>query len=148
QALYGQLILTSQDEEGLPAQDTPVLFVLGTEEGLIGAPALPPSVDLLQIPSTADAVALRLDADFNRWPGERCDCLQGLSEREAAELVARSLLWHWGLEADREVIVERAVGAPYAAAWIDGILRLNPALLYLASAPGLRTGPASALSGR
>ncbi|HLT29409.1 MAG TPA: hypothetical protein VK013_05170 [Myxococcaceae bacterium] len=148
QSLYAQLILASRDEDGLPAQDTPVLFVMGTDEGLLGAPALPASVDLLQTPASADRVAVRLDADFRQWPDERCECLQGLSEREAAELVARSLLWHWELEVDREVVVERAVGAPYAAAWIDGILRLNPALLYLASAPGLRAGPASALSGR
>lgn len=148
QSLYADLIATSRTEEGLPA---PVLFVLGTEEGMVGAPALPHSVDLLQTPNIAESMSLRLDTAFRQWPGERCECLQGLSEREAAELVARSLLWHWGLEVEREVVVERAVGAPYAAAWIDGILRLNPALLYLASAPGLLVGPTpapSSFSGR
>jgi len=34
------------------------------------------------------------------------------------------------------VQVDRAAGAPYAAAWVDGALRLNPAFVLLAAAAG------------
>ena len=71
------------------------------------------------------------------WPTDRRDSLGGLSEREAAELVARSLLSGWKVDdAQQTILVDRAAGAPYAAAWVDGILRVNPSLLYLAASIG------------
>jgi hypothetical protein len=33
------------------------------------------------------------------------------------------------------VLVVRTSGAPYAAAWIDGTLRVNPAFVVMAAAP-------------
>ena len=33
--------------------------------------------------------------------------------------------------------VERAVGAPYAVAFADGVLRVNPSFLYMAAAFGM-----------
>ena len=33
------------------------------------------------------------------------------------------------------IVVERAAGAPWAAAYIDGILRVNPSFVYMAAAP-------------
>jgi hypothetical protein len=70
-----------------------------------------------------------------RWPLERRDALQGLSEREAAELVARSLAARWGLGPARGSGSSALPGAPYAAAYAESVLRVNPALLYLAAAP-------------
>jgi ABC-type sugar transport system substrate-binding protein len=66
---------------------------------------------------------------------DRRDAFQGLSEREAAELIARSLINLWNVKPSGPVTVVRMPGAPYAAAWIDGQLRLNPAFVYMASAP-------------
>jgi hypothetical protein len=41
----------------------------------------------------------------------------------------------WSLRPRAAIRVERAASAPYAAAYADGVLRLNPTLLYLAAAP-------------
>lgn len=48
--------------------------------------------------------------------------------------MARSLLSQWGIGQDGRIAVDRATGAPYAAAYVDGILRINPSFLYLATA--------------
>ena len=69
--------------------------------------------------------------------------VHGLSEREASELVARTLLTHWGIQQTGPVQVDRVSGAPYAVAYVDGILRINPAFLYLAAASGLASTPAN-----
>lgn len=134
--LFADLVRLSRDEDGLPAESTPVLFALDTREGLFGAPGLPSRVDLLAAPGSAAGPSLIFDEGARRWPDDAREALLGLSEREAAGLVARSLLTHWGLSPEADILVERAPGAPYAAAWLDGILRINPVLLYLASAPG------------
>ena len=41
----------------------------------------------------------------------------------------------WGVNPTGEVVVMRASGAPYAAAYMDGVLRINPAFVYMAAAP-------------
>lgn len=141
--LFDALVRLSRDEAGRPAEATPVLFALDTREGLFGAPALPPRVDLLAAADAGSGTSLLFDEGSRRWPDDAREALQGLSEREAAGLVARSLLMHWGLDPESDVLVERAPGAPYAAAWLDGILRINPVLLYLATAPGAAVGAPS-----
>jgi hypothetical protein len=144
QELFAELARRSQLEAGRPASTAPVLFAFGRDGALVGAPALAPHADLLQTPDAGSGLLLSFEGNFERWPEDRRDSLQGLSEREAAELVARTLLHLWGVHPGGQVQVERAQGAPYAAAWLDGILRLNPALLYLASAQGL---PPAGLTG-
>lgn len=138
--LYAELARRSQLEAGSLAATKPVLFAFGRDGALVGAPGLGATTDLLQTPDAGSGLLLVLEGGFDRWPEDRRDSLQGLSEREAAELVARSLLHLWSVHPAGHVQVERAAGAPYAAAWLDGILRLNPALLYLASAQGLPPG--------
>ena len=91
------------------------------------------------------SIAARASTDSGRYGSSRRTAVfahiadgcsfQGLSEREASELVARSLLFTWGVRPDGPVKVVRAAGAPYAAAYLDGVLRLNPAFVYMASAP-------------
>jgi len=93
-------------------------------------------LDLLDVSDGGEPLVVNLDSALtDRWPLERRDALQGLSEREAAELVARSLAVRWGLHPRAALRVERAAGAPYAAAYAESVLRVNPALLYLAAAP-------------
>jgi hypothetical protein len=135
QELFREVARTSLGEAGRPAQQ-PVLFPVSRGAELVAAaPGFDARVDLLQ----GAPVALQLTFDTRggeRWPEDRRDSLQGLSEREAAELVARSLLQHWGIHPAGAVQVDRASGAPYAVAYVDGILRVNPSFLYLAaSAP-------------
>jgi hypothetical protein len=101
------------------------------------------SSDLLQIPDAGTPAALAFpEGGLERWPEERRESLQGLSEREAAEVVARSLLAHWGIKANASIRVDRAVGAAYAVAYADGVLRVNPSFLYLAVA-GTTSAPSS-----
>jgi len=112
------------------------LFPLVQNGTVRAAPPLDGRLDLLDVLDGGEPLVLNLDASLaDPWPLERRDALQGLSEHEAAELVARSLAARWGLHPRGALRVERAAGAPYAAAYAEGVLRLNPALLYLAAAP-------------
>ncbi|MCI0572755.1 MAG: hypothetical protein L0Y66_18545 [Myxococcaceae bacterium] len=135
QELFRELSALSLREQGRSVE-SPVLFPLGVDGALVAAPGLEPRHDLLQAPDAGAPLALTFDGSGERWPEDRRESLQGLSEREAAELVARTLLIHWGVTATGPVQVDRASGAPYAAAYLDGILRINPALLYLATSQG------------
>ncbi len=131
--LYRSLLRSSGDgaPDGLLA-----LFPVVQNGTVRAAPALEGRLDLLDVADGGEPLVLNLDAALaDRWPLERREALQGLSEREAAELVARSLAARWGLRPRAALRVERAAGAPYAAAYADGVLRLNPTLLYLAAAP-------------
>lgn len=110
----------------------PVMFPLQRNGELVAAPGFDVRADLLMSADAGPGLQLSLEG---RWSEDRRDAFQGLSEREAAELVARSLLNLWGISANGPVLVERAAGAPYAAAYLDGILRVNPSFVYMAAAP-------------
>lgn len=141
QELYREIARGAELEAG-NAVSPQVLFPISLDGRLVAAPALDPRVDLLQAP---DAGTLLLDLGRYEWPEDRRESLQGLSEREVAELVSRSLLTQWKIAhgEGETILVERAHGAPYAAAYVDGILRINPAFLYLAAAGGPGHGNAS-----
>lgn len=154
-SLRQALLEPPEQVEALPAQARADLFRSllrasgdGAPDGLLAlfpvvqnglvraAPPLEGRLDLLDGADGGEALLLNLDgAVADRWPLDRREALQGLSEREAAEIVARSLATQWGLRPRAALRVERAAGAPYAAAYAEGVLRLNPALLYLAAAP-------------
>jgi len=136
QDLFRELARTSISEAGRPARQ-PVLFPVSRDGELVAAPGFDSRMDLLQVPDEALPLRLTFDARGDRWPEDRRESLQGLSEREAAELVARSLLSLWGIQPSGPVQVDRASGAPYAAAYVDGILRVNPSFLYLAASSTL-----------
>jgi len=112
------------------------LFPIVQDGTVRAAPPIEGRLDLLDVSDGGDPLVVNLDSALtDRWPLERREALQGLSEREAAELVARSLAVRWGLHPRAALRVERAAGAPYAAAYAESVLRVNPALLYLAAAP-------------
>src|SRR5678816_1006724 len=113
-----QVLLEPPEQvEALPAQARAELFRsllrasgAGTADGLLAlfpmvqdgavraAPAIDGRLDLLDGSDGGEPLVLNLDAALaERWPLERREALQGLSEREAAELVARSLAARWGL---------------------------------------------------
>ena len=139
QELFRELARLSEQEEGQAAQAL-VLFPISHRGELVAAPGFDARMDLLQAPDAGGVLQLTFDGRTGEhWPEERRDSLQGLSEREASELVARTLLTHWGIQQTGAVQVDRVSGAPYAVAYVDGILRINPAFLYLAAA----SGPAS-----
>lgn len=130
--LYRDLLRASDAgaPEGLLA-----LFPLVQNGTVRAAPPFDGRLDLLDGTDGGEPLVLNLDgAVADRWPLDRREALQGLSEREAAEIIARSLAMRWGVRPRAALRVERAAGAPYAAAYAEGVLRLNPALLYLAAA--------------
>jgi hypothetical protein len=139
--LFREVARQSVVEAGQAAQAL-VLFPISQEGELLAAPGFEAKMDLFQSWDAGNGIQLVFDARGERWPEDRRDGLQGLSEREAAELVARTLLSHWGIRPEGAVQVDRASGAPYAVAYVDGILRINPAFLYLAAAYGLASMPA------
>lgn len=134
QELFRDVARTSQLEAGRETSE-PVLFPVIRDGHLVAAPGLELRADLLQAPDAGEPLQLSFNGR-ELWPEDRRDSLQGLSEREVAELVARTLLDRWGFRGGEQILVERAWGAPYAAAYADGILRLNPSFLYMAAAIG------------
>lgn len=136
QELYREVARISESEAGQVAQAL-VLFPISQQGELVAAPGFEARMDLLQSPDAGARLELSFDGRAGeRWPEDRRESLQGLSEREAAELVARTLLAHWRIAPSGVVQVDRASGAPYAVAYVDGILRINPAFLYMAAAQG------------
>lgn len=112
-----------------------VLFPMLVDGEFVAAPALNENADLLGAGDAGESVDVIFENRGDGFAEDRRDAFQGLSEREAAEQIARSLLSLWAVKPAGRVTVVRAAGAPYAAAWIDGQLRLNPAFIYMASAP-------------
>ena len=127
--LYDALGVVASDEATRAVRDAPVLFPMAGEQGILAAP-FNPSLDLLKPPVSAPDVEL-IDGQ-EKWSDDLQPGLLGATEREIANLVARSLLAQWKVTG--RVTVVRSSGFPYAAAFVDGQLRLNPAVLYLAVA--------------
>jgi hypothetical protein len=131
QELYRDVVRVSQEQSGLAG---PVLFPLARDGQLVAAPALGARQDLLQTPDGGGQWALSFDNRGDAFGEDRREAYQGLSEREATEIVARSLLQHWGVRPTGTVVVMRSAGAPYAAAYVDGVLRVNPSFVTVACA--------------
>lgn len=112
-----------------------VMFPIMRNGEVTAAPGLDPRTDLLMGADAGAGLQLTFGNTGEAWAEDRRDSFQGLSEREAAELVARSLLNLWNIQASGPIIVERASGAPWAVAYVDGILRVNPSFVYMAAAP-------------
>ena len=112
-----------------------VLFPIDLNGEFVAAPAIDANADLLGPTDAGAPWDLVFESRGDRFSDDRRDAFQGLSEREAAEQIARSLLALWNVKVDGPVTVVRVPGAPYAAAWIDGQLRLNPSFVYMAAAP-------------
>jgi len=129
--LFKEVARQSQVQAGASGA---VLFPLLQNGEFVAAPGFDARFDLLGAPD-AGAPLVLVFATRDPFSEDRRDSFQGLSEREAAELIARSLLFAWGVHPTQPVTVTRAAGAPYAAAWMDGELRLNPAFVYMAAAP-------------
>lgn len=133
--LFRDLLRTATTQTGNDTASKGLLFPMYRDGVFVGAPAPDSRNDLLG--STDAGVAtlqILFDTRGEHFAEDRRDAFQGLSEREAAELIARSLLSRWNVAAP-SVTVVRAPGAPYAAAYIDGVLRINPAFVYMAAAP-------------
>jgi hypothetical protein len=130
--LFREVARGSLSQQGRKATG-PVLFPVVHDGEVVAAPGFDPRADLFLSADSGQPLQLTFDGRRDRWSEERRDLLQGLSEREAAELVARSLLNTWGIRPSGPVVVDRASGAPYAAAYIDGNLRINPVFLYMAA---------------
>jgi hypothetical protein len=132
--VFHELVRDSALEQAGAAEGGLALFPFVQNGELRAAPALEGRGDLFEVPDAGQPAALVFEGE--RWSEERRESLQGLSEREAAELVARSLAARWNLHPRDALRIDRADGVPYAAAYADGVLRLNPVLLYLVASEG------------
>jgi hypothetical protein len=129
--LFRDLAKLSQGQAGHVGA---VVFPMLVNGEFVAAPALDARHDLLGATDAGGSLIFSFDR-AEPFADDRREAFQGLSEHEAAEQIARSLLQSWGVHPTGVVNVVRVAGAPYAAAWIDGELRLNPAFVYLAAAP-------------
>lgn len=127
--LYDEMTSLAAGEATKQEQDAPVLFPIASGERLVAAP-FAHDVDLLKPHDSAPAVDLAETPE--RWSEEPDPALTGASERDLATAVSRSLLEMWSVT-ERTTVV-RSPAVPFAAAWVDGRLRVNPALLYLVAA--------------
>ncbi len=134
QELYRAILKTSQSQAGQVASG-PVYFPVQQGQDFVAAPALDVRTDLLSGSDAGHPAQLVMDNREESWAEDRRESFQGLSEREAAEQVARSLIAIWGIESSEPIQVVRTSGTPYAAAWIDGTLRVNPAFVVMAASP-------------
>ena len=134
QDLYRSILKTSEAQAGAVASG-PVYFPLQRGQDFVAAPALDLHADLLSGSDAGHPVQLIMDNREESWAEDRRESFQGLSEREAAEQVARSLIALWAIESTEPIQVVRTSGTPYAAAWVDGTLRVNPAFVVMAAAP-------------
>lgn len=128
--LFHDVVKQSQQQVGRAGT---VMFPMLVDGAFVGAPSLDTRLDLLGATDAGASILLEFDR-AEPFAEDRRDAFQGLSEREVAEQVARSLLTHWRVP-QGAVSVVRAAGAPYAAAYMHGELRLNPAFIYMAAAP-------------
>jgi hypothetical protein len=135
QDLFREVMRTAQQQVGLDDRSRGLLFLVHRDGAFVAAPVFDGRSDLLMPPDAGTPRQLTFDGRGERFGDDRREAFQGLSEREAAELIARSLLERWGVAPTTAVQVVRAPGAAYAAAYFDGVLRINPAFVYLASAP-------------
>lgn len=131
--MFRDIARASQNQAGLRATGQ-VVFPMMLNGEFVAAPGIDPRMDLLMSADAGGAIQLSFDGRGDRWSDDRRDSFQGLSEREAVELIARSLVQHWGISRASVIRVDRVAGAPYAAAYMDGILRVNPAFVYMATA--------------
>lgn|GEM_PF-1339358 len=77
-------------------------------------------------------LSLKLDERRESWSDVPREAWGGLSERDVARCLALSLLTQWQVKG--EVNLQRVTRSPYAAAYVEGSLRLNPAFVSLAAA--------------
>ncbi len=125
--LFAELGAQADSQAREQAIDSPALVALERQGNLIAVP-LPAAGQLLD----GGQASVDVETSSDPWPIDPRESLGGQSERERALAVGSALAALLG--ADGQVVIQRAAGAPYAAALLLGELRLNPALLYLASA--------------
>ena len=89
-----------------------VLFPLLVNGEFIAAPALEAGADLLGPGDAGAPLLLTFETRGDRFADDRRDAYQGLSEREAAEQIARSLITLWNLRPSGAVTVVRTPGRP------------------------------------
>jgi hypothetical protein len=111
------------------------LFLIVEQGRVIAAPAFG-RADLFQTSDAGSSMQLVLAGPTSPtgWSVDQRDAYFTLSEQEAANLVAASLLTRWGVAPNGPIQVLRVTGTSYAAAYIPGVLQLNASFVLLAAA--------------
>jgi len=134
QALWEELLGQAREQAQGPSHVQP-LFPLLMPEGFVAAEGPLELAHCLNVELSKEEpleVVLKVDERRERWSDIPREEWRGLSERELAHCLALSLLAQWQMKG--EVHVQKVPRSPYAAAYIEGSLRLNPAFVSLAAA--------------
>ena len=126
QALLEELYSQAQEQAQNPSHIQP-LFPFFTSMGFVAKQG--PAEPFLCPEDTS--LVLKFDERREKWGELPREEWRGLSEKEAARCLALSLLTQWQIKG--EVSLQRVTKSAYAAAYVEGSLRLNPSFLLLAA---------------
>jgi hypothetical protein len=129
QALWEELLAQAQEQATHPSHAQP-LFPIFMSTGFVAKEG--PAELLHCFEAEALELVLKWDERRESWSDIPREDWRGLSERELARCLALSLLTQWQIKG--EVSLQKVPRSPYAAAYVEGSLRLNPAFVSLAAA--------------
>jgi len=128
QALWEELLAQAQEQALGPSPVQP-LFPIFTSTGFVAKQG---PLELLHCPENPAGLVLKLDERRESWSDTPKENGRGLSEKKLARCLALSLLTQWQIKG--EVNLQKVTRSPYAAAYVEGSLRLNPSFVSLAAA--------------
>jgi hypothetical protein len=128
QTLWEELLAQAQ-EQALGTSHVQPLFTLFTSTGFVAKEG--PAV-LDNCFDESPDLTLKLDGRKEAWSDTPREDWRGLSESDMARCLASALLTQWGIQG--EVSLQKVAKSPYAAAYVEGSLRLNPSFVSLSAA--------------
>ena len=131
--LWEELLSQAQEQSLRPSQVQP-LFPIFTSTGFVakGFVTKEGPAELGNCSTQSPQLLLKWDERREMWSDVPKEEWKGLSERDVARCLALSLLTQWQIKG--EVSLQRVAKSPYAAAYVEGSLRLNPSFVALAAA--------------
>jgi len=127
QTLWEELLSQAQVQALGPSHVQP-LFPIFTTTGFVAKEG-PAELNCLK---ESPELVLKWDERRAAWNDAPKEEWRGLSERDIARCLALSLLAQWQIKG--EVSLQKVAKSPYAAAYVEGSLRLNPSFVSLAAA--------------
>jgi len=133
QLLWEELLSQAQEQACQPSLQP--LFPTFTSAGFVAKEGPSQWSPCLEAPG---ALSLKLDERREAFSDIPREEWRGLSERDIARCLALHLLSQWHIQG--EVSLQKVAKSPYAAAYVEGSLRLNSAFVLLA-ASSLESAP-------
>jgi len=124
--LWEELLAQAQ-EQALGTSHVQPLFPIFTSTGFVAKEGPAKLGNCFE----SSELVLKLDERREAWSDTPREAWRGLSESDVARCLALSLLAQWHIQG--EVLLQKVAKSPYAAAYVEGSLRLNPAFVSLAA---------------